>query len=546
MEQRIQDILAQAEHAFNRGSLLTLWQSTAENFYPERADFTTSRSLGTDLCDHLSTSKPIVIRRTLGDSIGSMLRSREVGWMKTTIEGEENLDYDGKRWLEWATKRQLETMYGEKTNFVRATKEGDHDFASFGNCVISTEVNRAARRMLYRCHHLRDVAWMETFDGQVCPIFVKFERTAVQLEQEYQGNVSPEVKRMLSDPVQRYQKVKAYHCIYTNDATGYENKKFKTPYISITIEKNTGYILREEGSWTKIYTIPRWSTVSGFQYGYSPAVVAGLPDARLLQQIALAVLDAAEKAVSPPMIATQEMVRSDLDIRAAGVTWVAADYDERLGEVLRPLTNDSSGLRYGFEMSERIIQSIENAFYIDSIGLPPITRDMTAFETAERIKEYVRRSLPLFEPIESQYNAELCNQTFEQMWRNGMLGAPDTIPQSLRGADIKFKFKSPLHDNMERQKVQKLTETQGIVAQAAAVDPSITRVVNTSRAVKDTLAVGVGIPQEWLNSDEEIEAMNAAAAQQQQQAQTLALLQQGGVAAEQIGKGGQALRALSQ
>jgi hypothetical protein len=94
--------------------------------------------------------------------------------------------------------------------------------------------------------------------------------------------------------------------------------------------------------------------------------------------------------------------------------------------------------------------------------------------------------------------------------------------------------------------VQKFAEAQGIIAQAASVDPNVIKVINTRRAVQDTLAVGVAIPKEWMNSDEEIAEMDAQQAQQQQQAQTLALLQQGGMAAEQIGKGGQALQQLSQ
>ena len=46
-----------ADHTFGkRTSLLLLWQDIAENFYPERADFTYQRSLGQEFASNLMLS----------------------------------------------------------------------------------------------------------------------------------------------------------------------------------------------------------------------------------------------------------------------------------------------------------------------------------------------------------------------------------------------------------------------------------------------------------------------------------------------------------
>lgn len=539
-----------AERLFNRSGLLSLWQDCAEHFYVERADFTTRRSLGAHLADHLTTSQPLLARRTLGDSIATMLRSREVEWVRMTVEREETLDHEAKEWLEWANQTMLRAMYDPASGFVRATKETDHDFITFGNAVISTELDVTHQRLVYRNHHLRDFAWDEGMDGKPVPVFHRFERPLHQLAREYGAdNLPPPLREKLKDRKELFGKHKLYHCVVPNDGRFYEPVtplRRPYPYISVTFDCETGHIIREMGSWTPIYTIPRWSLVSGYAYGYSPATINGMPDGRLVQQMSLVLLEAGEKAVNPPLIATHEVVRSDLSVMPGGVTWIDAEYDERLGDALRPMSIDSRGIPFGMDMQERTERTISQAFYLDSIGLPPISREMTAFEVAERIREYVRRSLPLFQPIETEYNAPLCEQTFELLLRGGAFGPPDTLPQALRGQEIKFTFRSPLHDNLERQKVQKYQETQGLLANAAALDPAVMRILDVRKATRDTLSKGVGVPEEWLRGEDEIAAEDAAARQQQELAQTLALMQQGGQAAEQIGRGGQALQGLSQ
>ena len=57
------DLIAQSEQLFGkRTALLSLWQCMADNFYPERADFTAVRNLGEDFASNLSTSYPIMAR----------------------------------------------------------------------------------------------------------------------------------------------------------------------------------------------------------------------------------------------------------------------------------------------------------------------------------------------------------------------------------------------------------------------------------------------------------------------------------------------------
>ena len=58
-----------------------LWQEIADNFYPERADFTIWRPLGTDFAANLMTSWPVMCRRDLGNQISTMLRPTARPWL---------------------------------------------------------------------------------------------------------------------------------------------------------------------------------------------------------------------------------------------------------------------------------------------------------------------------------------------------------------------------------------------------------------------------------------------------------------------------------
>jgi hypothetical protein len=36
---------------------------------------------------------------------------------------------------------------------------------------------------------------------------------------------------------------------------------------------------------------------------------------------------------------------------------------------------------------------------------------MTAYEVGQRVQEYIRNALPIFEPMEMEYNAALCDES---------------------------------------------------------------------------------------------------------------------------------------
>lgn len=501
-------------------------QDIADNFFVERADFTVSRGLGDDYAAHLATGYPAMVRRDLGNSLGSMLRPKELQWFHTGVEQEDTIDHDGIEWLEWSTGLQRKAMYDRKSMFTRATKEGDQDYSAFGGNAISCELNRRDQSLIYRCWHLRDVSWTEDSYGQHNATHRNWKPTATELCAFFGDKVHSEVAKLKSEGKGSTPILVRHAVIRSDEYTG--GAKFKRyPWVSVYIDVTNGHIMQEVGSWTKIYNIARWATVSGSPYPYSPASVIALPDARLLQAMTFTLLDAGEMAVKPPTIGVAEAIRGDLNLFAGGFTAVDAEYDERLGEVLRPLTQDKSGLGYGMEMSDRTAALIREAFYLNTLSMPPAGGpDMTAYEVGQRVQEYIRQALPLFEPIEDDYNAGLCDLTFETLMAAGAFGPPDTIPESIRGRDVSFKFESPLSTMIERQKGQKLMESQALIALAVEADPTAGKVLNFKEALRDSLH-GIGTPASWMNSKSEVAAEEEAEKEMQNSAAMLDTMQKG-------------------
>lgn len=485
----------------------SLWQSMAEHFYPERADFTITRNIGAELSDSLVDSYPVLIRRDMGNSLSALLRQGD--WFDISISGEP--DYAGKAWLEWATKRQYQFLRNRKSNFVRSTKEGDHDYCTFGQCVISVEMNRIRDGLLFRCWHLRDCAWFDDENGQVGGLSRKWKPKIHELctifgEQRLHQKV---VERKAKFP---FSEVNCGHIVIPSEMYG-DEKLFKFKYVSVWIDFENNHEIAAYGENHFMYVVPRFQTISGSPYACSPATMVGLPDARTLQAMTFTILEAGERYVRPPLVATHKVIRGDVDLSPDGITWVDDEYDEKMGASLRPLVQDRGGFPIGFNMKEGLVNVLRSAFFLDKINLPPADREMTAYEFSERMKQYRREILPLIAPIESEYNGQICDAAFTLLMSNGLMGSPYDIPDSLKGKDVEFKFISPLSKSEEEEKVTRFSIVSKLLKEAAEFDQDVIENINFDEALRDAVT-GSGAPTKWMHDLETVKQSRIATAQQ--------------------------------
>lgn len=536
----IKQLREQIDLLFNeRLSYMMLLQEISEHFYPERADFTVRRNVGTEYASDLMTSYPVLVRRELQDQIGQMLRPTGVMWHKMKLRFEEEPDNEGRRWLEWANKRLHQAMYSPAAQFERAAKETDGDFATYGNPVMTCRINRNADNLLYKNWHIRDVVWQENEEGGLGIVARKWKPHSRELVRLFGSKVDPKVTRKAEK--HPFERVTCYHIEVEADL--YDDNPRGRPLFSIYYDCENKHIMEIVPIWDREYIIPRWQTVSGSQYAFSPATITALPEARMIQAMAFTILEAGEKATNPPMVATQDVVRSDVSLYAGGVTWVDKEYDERLGDALRPITQNYRGLPFGQDMLMDSREIIAQAFYLNKLTIPERGPEMTAYEVSQRVQEYIRGALPLFAPMEPEYNGQVCEATLRRLLRVGALGSPHDMPPSVAQVGIEFDFVSPLHDMIEEQQGQKFLESKALLAEAIDVDPGSAYVFDARVALREAMT-GIGVPATWMRSKDDVEEMVEAEAEQIEQQQQLEAMVQSSEVVKNLGQGSEQLEAL--
>lgn len=552
MKERVRDLIGQGDTLFGRRSgIVSLWQDISENFYPTRADFTRHDPYGYTegryWMDGLMTGSPILAHRELSDQFAAMLRPKGKDWFGMTVEDERVAqDSTVKAWFQGKASTMRRIMYDTQAGFTRATKEGDQDFAAFGQCVLSVELNATANGLLFRCWHLRDCAWAEDANRKIDTMHRKWQLPARAVLKLWPDKVDAKLRdRAQKDP---NALVRLRHIVLPADEYDFVNPRPKAqtakfPFVGIYIDCDHDTVLEETPLRRSPYIVPRWVTVSGSAYAHSPATVVGLADARLLQRMTFTLLEAAEKAVNPPMVAVGNQIQGGLNVYPGGVTWVDADYDERKGEALRVLdaVSQKTGIQFGISMAQNAEMMIKRAFYLDQIRLPPAGEAMTATEVRMRTEEYIRAALPLFEPMEMDYNGAICEEVFNLALENGAFGNLSDMPRLLAGQEVRFSFESPLQAAAGQQKAVAFQQAGQLLAAAMQIDPMSTVEFDTRKAFRDGLD-GLGEPS-WIVDDEQAQRVRAQAAQrqkEQQDAQHVAQVAQAGGAVAGAVQQGQA------
>jgi hypothetical protein len=510
----------------------SLCQDIAENFYPMRSDFTSTLALGDDFSCDLMESYPVQVRETLGNTPNAMLRQGEWFEIKTGIQ---KIDEDSEvaRWLEHATTEYRRLVYDRRANFTAATIEVDHDYVSFGLGVMSVEESPTRDHMLFRAWHPKDAAWMLNDVGAVDHLQRKMKKTARNIKKRWPNCHADIIRACEKSPNQEFN---IRHIVMPTDEIYGDDKamrrKYKgKPFLSLYIDCDHETILGEGGLPVFNYIVPRWRTLSNIPQAFSPAAINSLPDGRMIQAMARIILEQGEKAIDPPMIGSGEVFRSDFNVYAGGMTYADLEADQKLQDVFN--TIKGGDISIGLEMKKDTRELLAEAWLINKLYLPD-TREMTAYETQERMAGFRRAVLPFFGPVESQYNLPMLDAGFQQAIINKQFDLTG-MPEILADREVTFTFQTPLNTAEGRADVSAFQESVQIIAGAAQMDKSIVADYDFKKMTKDAVK-GTGAKADWVKDETEAQPQKDETNQVDQLTQAAAALREGaGVATDVAG-----------
>jgi hypothetical protein len=505
-----------------KAQLDTLWQTLAEEVYSWRATFTATRIDGTEPAENQYTSLPEQNRRSLAEALGALTRRKDRPWFLIKVKGTEEVRQDTKDWLAWAQDRQRELLYNRKALFTKTTQVGDNDYVTFGNAVsmMAEDDERTGIPVFLPCH-LRDTAWSHNCYQIVETMYRKFKislRNVVNSPKYGGMNALSEQQRKLyeKDP---YHEIEFRHCVMPNgDYDAYLKKKVnKFPFASIYINAEAQKVCREGGYHEFPYRVRRWFVDGESPYGYSPAAMLGLVEARLLQSQERVIMDAGERVVDPPSIATRDAVLGQVANYAGATTWIDSDYIANADKALQFL-DTRANIPVGLEMKQDTREVLAGDWYINKLSLPS-EKDMTAFEVNERIDEYIRTIGPAIEPTEID-NAAMLDTHFSILMRVGQLGPVESIPQELQGAETIYEFDGPVQMAHRRQKLMKAKEIRAHAFESMAARPEAADNYDFDKIDRDASEY-MGAEPGWVLPEEEVAASRQSRAQAMQQQQQM-------------------------
>jgi len=531
-----------------RVQLDTMRQEIALNFAPYLASWTTDLVLGDDYASHLVDGTPMLLARDFIGQIGAMLRppGKQYAWHRA-FDNELNEQPEVREYLDWRSRQMMRILHDRTTGYMRATKQADEFFGLFGDAVLSLDYASAQMDQLrVRAWHTKDVAWSMGDDDRAEVITRREMVPARLIAQRFpKAEQHENVKKALDkDPDQCFQLRHEVMPAAEYDAYRKRALKRSDGWVSIWIDAEHQTILSEKSCPTRRYVIPRWVTLPQWSYAISPCSVVALPDARLLQQQALALLEAAEKSVNPPLVAYQDAIRGDVSLAAGDITWVDREYDSRSGQPVEAISL-SKNPALGVDVMMRTEQQITRAFFLDRIRMPDTTRTKSTLETQFLIDEYVRSALPLFAPMQVEYNDAMLFEADEMIDRAGGYGGRD-LPADLDPKSLTFQWDNPLSDMIERQKANVAQEVASIGQAIAAIEaaaqqaPALAQIDTTKMFREVVIALkGAG----WIKSEDELEG--AVAGQADANAQAGMMSQAAGMA-PLISAGAQAAKVASE
>lgn len=453
---------------------------------------------------------------------GLMSPGRPWKKLKPALLATEELDADGQAWLEEVNDRMDTVM--AKSNFYDTGAQMWEDITTFGTgpMVIyedTTDVIRcylpcpgeyllassSANRVesFYRLFVQTVAQTVEMFGIANCPADI---RGLWQTK-----GSSLEVERVIAHAIEPNFPVEQGTRTLAQLPGGFPWREYYWVY-GVTADQP----LSARGFNDQPHVCPRWAVTSNDAYGRSVAMDV-LPDIMQLQVESLRKAEAIEKLVRPPLIGDASLKNEPSSILPGHLTYVpgiSADKGIRAIYTVDPRVKEMS------EDIREVQQRIRTGFFNDLfLMLATATKEMTAYEVAQRQTEKLQVLGPVIERFHNEFASPAIKRVFRIMERKRLL---PPLPKSLQGQPIGVEYISMLAVAQRAAATGGMEALAKMVGYLAGAYPEVKTVIDPIEFAL-TYAKLVNAPAKVTRGPEQIAEL---VAQQQAQAQEAAMAQQ--------------------
>ena len=335
------------------------------------------------------------------------------------------------------------------------------DLGAFGTSVIFQDWDARQGIIIFRCFPLADCYIDENADGTVDTVFRRTLMSSRQVVQKWGDKNVPEkiIKELGTE--KRWEIV---HSVFPRGERDVRKiSKTNMPFASFWFSEECKYIFSESGYHEFPYHVPRWSKLAGEMYGRSPAMTC-LPDIKMINQMSKVTIKAAQKAVDPPLMVTDDGFLLQLKTAPSSLMY----YQPGTEPILPLQTNARIDL--GLEMMNQRRDHIIKSFFVDWLLQQKNSTEMTATEVMDRREEKLRMMAPMIGRLESELLSVMLRRSLGVLSRANRL---PPMPESLSEIPLELSYSSPAAQAQQGGKAAAIQKFMQDLVPLAEVDPSI-------------------------------------------------------------------------
>ena len=495
-----------------------LYESAAEFCNPSADNIQSKRAKGERNDIQRVTDVGIKARRMFTAGMMSHLFPQGQNWIRVQAQDRELSAQDNvKRALSSVTKKFVRAI--EDSNFYEEMGQCIDHCGYIGTTALYCEPT-TKRVLNFRSHYINQFYFCENYMGEVDTVIREFKLTARQAVQQFGKDCPTSISDFANDPQTSNKEFTFVHIVmpranFVPDSL----KKAEKPIASYYISLEGKQMVQESGFDEMPYSVGRFYKTNYEKYGRSPAleVFSTMP---LVNRMEVSRIRGAERVSNPPWLAPNDgSVRRISNDQGSIIYWNAGNPMSK-PEQLRPQDN----VMVNDAMIQKKEEEIMDAFYVPLFNPLHNKKNMTAFESSERLNLSLQFLSPAVNRINKYFVTPILERAFGIMLRAGQF--PELEIPELSEANLEFDLVGKASIASRQIELFGTMTAMQQMMQIAQFKPEILDNVDADKTARFIQEVNM-VPVELQLSEEAVmekrQAQAEAAQAQQEQQQMVAM-----------------------